>query len=134
MTTKLSMKTLTCHVDVKKKLNGHDPTLSGLYRIASVDWLLAKEEQFSSATTLRLVDLEGLPRDSTMGPLNTRSRTEVRHQAREKARPNRKGKFLVENKPNNRHHKLYRQFAMAPGQSADDCSRNYPPSGQLSGR
>ena len=52
-------------------LNGHDPTVSGLYRTAGVDWFLAEEEQFGSATTLRLVDLEVLPRDNTMGPLIT---------------------------------------------------------------
>ena len=34
---------------------------------------MAEEEQFSSATTLRLVDLEGLPRDNTIGALNMRS-------------------------------------------------------------
>ena len=43
-----------------------------LYRTAGVYWLLTEEEPFSSATTLRLVDLECLPRDITMGPLNTR--------------------------------------------------------------
>ena len=41
------------------KENG--PTVSRLYRIPGVDWLLAEQEQFSSATTLRLVDLDGLP-------------------------------------------------------------------------
>ena len=80
-------------------LNGLDPMVSGLYWIAGVDWFLADEEQFSSATTLRLADLEGLSRDNTMGPLNTLSLTDVRHQVREKAPPNRKGKFLVENRP-----------------------------------
>ena len=79
MVIKLDMKTLTCHVDAKKMLNGHDPTVSGLYRIAGADWLLAEEEQFSSAATLRLVDLEGLPRDTTMGSPNT-SRKETQLQ------------------------------------------------------
>ena len=82
-------------------LNGHDPTVSGLYLIAGVDWLLAEEEQFSSATKLRLADLEGSSRDNTVGPLSTRSLTAVRNQVRERAPPNRKGKFLTETKPNN---------------------------------
>ena len=66
MAIKLNMKKLTCHANAKKMLNGHDPTVSGLYRISAVEWLLAEEEQFSSATTLRLADLEVLPRDNTM--------------------------------------------------------------------
>ena len=52
MTIKLNMKTLTCPADAKKVLNGHDSTVSALYRIAGVDWLLAEDEQFSSVTTL----------------------------------------------------------------------------------
>ena len=72
MAIKLSMKTLTCRADATRMLNGVDPIVSGLYRIPGVDWLLAEEEQFSSATTLQLADLEGLLGDNTMGPLNTR--------------------------------------------------------------
>ena len=92
MAIKLSMMKMTCHADAEKMLKGHDPNVFGLYRIAGVDWLLTEEEQFSSATTLRLADLEGLPRDNTMGPLNTRSLTDVRQQVRERAPLNRKGK------------------------------------------
>ena len=107
-------------------LNGIDPTVSGLHRIAGVDWLFCEEEQFSSSTTLQLVDLEGLPGDNTVGPLNTRSMTDIRHQVRERAPPNRRGKFLVENRPNNRHHKMGKQFAKPPGQIAGEYSRDYP--------
>ena len=57
----LNMKKMTCHADAKKMVNGHDTTVSGLYRIAGVDWFSAEEEQFSSVTTLLLADLEGLP-------------------------------------------------------------------------
>ena len=39
MAIKLNIKKLTCHADVRKMLNGYDPTVSGLYRIGSVDWL-----------------------------------------------------------------------------------------------
>ena len=48
-----------------------------------VDWLLAEQEQFSSAITLRFVDLNRLPQDNTFGPLNNRSLTDVRRRARE---------------------------------------------------
>ena len=126
MAIKLYMKKLTCHADSKKMLNGHDPTVFGLYRIAGVDRLLTEEEQFSSATTLPLADLHGLPWDNTMVPLKKISLTDVRHQVTERAPTNRKGKLLVENKPNNRHHKMCRQFAKPPRQSAVEYLRDYP--------
>ena len=63
----LNMKKMTCHADAKKMLNGHDTTVSGLYRIAGVDWFSAEEEQFSSVTTLLLADLEGLPETTLWG-------------------------------------------------------------------
>ena len=37
-----------------------------------------------------------------------------------------KGKFQAENKPNNKHHKMYRQFAKPPGQTPGEYSRDYP--------
>ena len=126
MTAKLNMNTLTCREDARKMIGGEGPTVSRLYRIPGVDWLVAGQEQFSSATTLRYVDLNGLPQDSTLGPLNTRSLTDVRRRARELTPPARKGKFLAENKPNNKHHKMYRQFAKPPGQAPGEYSRDYP--------
>ena len=66
-----------------KMIGGESPTVSRLYRIPGVDWLLAEQEQFSSTTTLRHADLNGLPQDNTFGPLNTRSLTDVRQRARE---------------------------------------------------
>ena len=131
MSAKLNMNTLTCREDARKMIGGEGPTVSRLYRISGVDWLLAGQEQFSSATTLRYVDLNGLPQDNTFGPLNTRSLTDVsrRRRAREltpPARKSKKGKFLAENKPNNKHHKMYRQFAKPPGQAPGEYSRDYP--------
>ena len=125
MAIKLNMKKLTCHADARKMLNWYEPTVPGLYRIGYVDWLLAEEEQFSSATTLRSADLEGLPRDNTLGLLNTRSLMDGRQQVTEKAPLNRRGKFLVEMQPNNKHHKIGRQFMKPPGQSAGEYSRDY---------
>ena len=98
-----------------------------------MDWLLAEQEQFSSATTLRYVDLSGLPQDNTFGPLNTRSPTDVRRRARELTPSARKGKFLAENKPNNRHHEMYRQFAKPPGQAPGEYLRDYPRSTSVEG-
>ena len=94
-----------------RMIGGESPTVSRLYRIPGVDWLLAEQEQFSSSTALRHADLNGLPQDNTFGPLNTRSLTDVRQRTRERTPPARKGKFQTDNKPNNKHHKMYRQFA-----------------------
>ena len=120
MSTKLNMNTLTCREDAMRMIGGESPTVSRLYRIPGVDWLLAEQEQFSSA------DLNGLPQDNTFGPLNTRSLTDVRQRARELTPPARKGKFQTDNKPNNKHHKMYRQFAKPPGQTPGEYSRDYP--------
>ena len=126
MSAKLNMNTLTCREDAMRMTGGESPTVSRLYRIPGVDWLLAEQEKFSSSTSLRHVDLNGLPHDNTFGPLNTRSLTDVRDRTRERTPPARKGKFQTENKPNNKHHKMYRQFAKPPGQTPGEYSRDYP--------
>ena len=89
-------------------MGGDGPTMSGLYRIPGMDWLLAEQKQISSATTLRFVEIDGLPQYNTFGPLNTRSLLDVRRRARELTPTSQKGKFLVENRPNNKQHMLYR--------------------------
>ena len=127
MSSKLNMYTLSCREDARRMIGEDGLTVTRLYRIPGVDWLLAEQEQFSSATTLRFVDLDGLPQDNTFGPLSTRSLTDVRRRARELTPPARKGKFLAENKSNNKHHKMYRQFSKLPGQEAPgEYSRDYP--------
>ena len=70
-------------------------------------------------------DLEGLLRVNIMGPLNKRSLTDVHHQEKEWATTIRKEKFLVENKPNNKHYKMYRQLAKPLGQSGGEYSSDY---------
>ena len=126
MSAKLNMNTLTCREDAMRMIGGESPTVSRLYRIPGVDWLLAEQEQFSSSTSLRHADLNGLPQDNTFGPLKTRSLTDVRQRTRERTPSARKGKFQTENKPNNKHHKMYRQFAKPPGQTPGGYSRDYP--------
>ena len=130
---RLNMSTLKCREDARRKIGGDGPIVTRLYRIPGVDWLLAEQEHFSSATTLRFVDLDGLPQDNAFGPLNTRSLTDVRRRARELTPPVRKGKFLVENKPNNEHHKMYRLFSKPPGQAPGEYSRDYPPAISVEG-
>ena len=81
------MSTFTYREDARRMIGGDNPTVSGLYRIPGVDWLIAEHEQFSSATTLRLVDIDGLPREIFFGPLNTRSLTDVHRSANELTPP-----------------------------------------------
>ena len=126
MSTKLNMNTLTCREDAMRMIGGESPTVSRLYRIPGVDWLLAEQEQFSSSTALRHADLNGFPPNNTFGPLNTRSLTDVRQRTRERKPPARKGKFQTDNKPNNKHHKMYMQFAKPPGQTPGEYSKDYP--------
>ena len=68
MSLKLNMNTLTCREDAMKMIGGESPTVSRLYWIPGVDWLLAEQEQFSSTTTLRHADLNGLPQDNGVSP------------------------------------------------------------------
>ena len=126
MSARLNMNKLKCREDARRMIGGDGPTVTRLYRIPGVDWLMAEQEQFTSATTLRFVDLDGLPQDNTFGPLNTRSPTDVRRRARGFTPPARKGKLLAENKRNNKHHKKYRQVPKPPGQAPGEYSRDYP--------
>ena len=126
MSTNLNMNTLTCRVDARRMMDGDGSSVSGVYRLPGVDWLLAEQEQFSSATTLRSMDLNGLLQDNTFGPLNTRSLTDVRRRARELTPPSQRGKFLSETKPNKKHYEMYRQFSKTPGQAPGEYSRDYP--------
>ena len=126
MSTKLNKNALTCREDATRMIGGEGPTVSRLYRVPGVDWLLAEQEQFSSTTTLPHADLNGLPRDNTFGPLNARSLTVFRRRGRELTPPARKGKFLTDNKPNNKHHKMYRQIARPPCKTPGEYSRDCP--------
>ena len=56
-----------------RMLNGAKLSVNGLYSIVGVDWLIAAGGNFSSTTTLRFADLEGLPSINTMGPVNART-------------------------------------------------------------
>ena len=95
-------------------------------KLSGVDWLLAEQEQFSSATTPRFVDLDRLPQDNIFRPLNTRFLTDVRLRARQLTPPSQRGKLLTENMPNNKHHKMYRQFSKPPCEAPGEYSREYP--------
>ena len=119
------MNTLTSRVDARRMMDGSGCTVSGLYRIPGVDWLLAEQEQFSSTTALRFVDLDALPQENTMEPLKRRSLTDFRRRARELVSSLRSSKFTAENRPKNKHQKMYRKFSKPPGQLPGEYSREY---------
>ena len=69
---KLNLQTLSFAADAMGMLNGARLSVIGLYSITGVDWLIAACINFSSTTALRYADLEGLPSNNTMGPVNAR--------------------------------------------------------------
>ena len=107
-------------------MGGDGRTVLGLYRIPGVDWLLAEQEKFSSANTLRFVELDGLPQDNTFRPLNTQSLMDVRRRPRELTPASQSGKLLTDNKPINKHHKINRQFSKPHDQAPGEYSEDYP--------
>ena len=67
---KLNLQTVSFAADAMRMLNGARLSISGLYSITGVDWLIAAGINFNSTTALRFADLEGLPSNNTMGPVN----------------------------------------------------------------
>ena len=75
---KLNFQTVSFAADAMRMLNGAILSVSGLYSITGVDWLIAAGINFSSTTALRFADLEGLPSNNTMGPVNARPLQDVK--------------------------------------------------------
>ena len=69
---KLNLQTIRFAADVMRMLKGARLSVNGLYSIAGVDWLMAAGINFSSTTALSFADLEELPSNNTMGPVNAR--------------------------------------------------------------
>ena len=67
---KLDLQRVSFIEDARRMLNGATLSVSRLYSITGVDWLIAASIIFSSTTALRFADLEGLPSNNTMGPVN----------------------------------------------------------------
>ena len=65
-------------IDAMRMLNRARLSVNGLYSITGVDWLIAAGINFSSTTALRFADLEGLPSNNTMGPVNARLLQDVK--------------------------------------------------------
>ena len=120
---KLNLQTVSFAANAMRMLNGARLSVSGLYSITGVDWLIAAGINFSSTTALRFADLEGLPSNNTMGPENARPLQDVKLNHDEGNREERPGRFLTTRAPIGKHVRLSRQVKAPPGHVKE---RAYP--------
>ena len=112
---KLDLQRVSFIEDARRMLNEARLSVSRLYSITGVDWLIAASINFSSTTALRFADLEGLPPNNTMGPVNARPLQDVRLNHDEGNREERPGRFLTTRAPIGQHVKMFRQVTAPPG-------------------
>ena len=112
---KLDLQRVSFIEDARRMLNGARLSVSRLYSITGVDWLIAASINFSSTTALRFADLEGLPPNNTMGPVNARPLQDVRLNHDEGNREERPGRILTTRAPIGQHVKMFRQVTAPPG-------------------
>ena len=108
---KLDLQRVSFIEEARRMLNGATLSVSRLYSITGVDWLIAASINFS----LRFADLEGLPSNNTMGPVNARPLQDVRLNHDEGNREERPGRFLVTRAPIGQHVKMFRQVSSPQG-------------------
>ena len=75
---KLNLQTVSFAADAMRVLSGARLSVNGLYSITGVDSLIAAGINFNSTSALRFADLEGLPSNNTMGPVNARPLQDVK--------------------------------------------------------
>ena len=112
---KLDLQRVSFIEDARRMLNGATLSVSRSYSITGVDWLIAASINFSSTTALRFADLEGVPSNNTMGPVNARPLQDVRLNHDEGNREERPGIFLTTRAPIGQHVKIFRQLTTPPG-------------------
>ena len=112
---KLDLQRVSFIEDARRMLNGATLSVSILYSITGVDWLIAASINFSSTTALRFADLEGQPSNITMGPVNARPLQDVRLNHDEGNCEERPGRFLTTRAPIGQHVKIFRQLTTPPG-------------------
>ena len=112
---KLDLQRVSFIEDARRMLNGATLSVSRLCSRTGVDWLIAASINFSSTTALRFADLEGLPSNNTMGPVNARPLQDVRLNHDEGNREERPGRFLTTRAPIGQHVKMFRQLTTPPG-------------------
>ena len=111
---KLNLQTVRFAADAIRMLNGARLSVNGLYSIAGVDWLIAAGINFSSTTVLRFADLEGMPSNNTMGPVNTRTLQDVKMNHGEGNQDERPGRFLTTRAPIEQHVEMFKQVRAHP--------------------
>ena len=112
---KLNLQRVSFAADAMSMLNGTRLSVNGLYSIIGVDWLIAAGINFSSTTASRFADLEGLPSNNTMGPVNLRPLQDVKLNHDEGNREERHGRSLTTRVPIGQHVKMFRQVTAPPG-------------------
>ena len=120
---KLNLQQVSFAADVMRLLNGARLSVNGLYSMTGVDWLIAARINFSSTTALIFTDLEGLPSNNTMCPVNARPLQDVKLNYDEGNREERPGGFLTTRAPIGQHVKIFRQVKAPPGHVKE---RAYP--------
>ena len=100
---KLNLQTVSFAADAMRMLNGARLSVNGLYSITGVDWLTAAGINFSTATALRLTDLEGLPSNNTMAPVKARPLQDMKLNHAEGNREERPERFLTTRAPIGQH-------------------------------
>ena len=91
---KLNLQTVSFAADAMRMLNGASLSVNGLYSIPGVEWLIAAGINFNSTPAL-IADLEGLPSNNTMGPVNARPLQDVKLNNDEGNQEERPGRFLT---------------------------------------
>ena len=120
---KLKIQTVKFAADAVRMLNGASLSVSGLYKIAGVDWLIAAGINFSSTTALKFADLEGLPSNNTLGPVTSRPLQDVKLNHNEGNQEERPGRFLTTRAPIGQHVKMFKQIRAPPSHVKE---RAYP--------
>ena len=96
---KLNLQTVRFAADALRMLNGARLCVNGLYSIAGVECLVAAGIIFSSTTALRFADLDGLPSNNTMVPVNARRLQDMKMNQGKGNRVERSGRFLTTRAP-----------------------------------
>ena len=110
----LVLQTVRFAADAMSMLNEARLSVNGLYSITGVDWLIAAGINFSSTTALRFADLEGVPSNNTMVPVDARPLQDVKLNHDEGNREERPGRFLTTRAPIGQHVKIFRQIKAPP--------------------
>ena len=120
---KLNLQIVKFAAAAMRMLNGARLSVNGLYSIAGVDWLIAASINFSSTTAIRFANLEGLPPNNTMSPVNARPLQDVKMNHDEGNREERPGRSLTTRAPIENDVKKFKQVRAHPSHVKE---RAYP--------